>query len=118
MLIRPIERIDVVVCPSSRSRSLVVLIHIRNHHIAQLRSESQMVNNMREGMAVVLDVVVQIMNMQISIRETLSRGNVEVSDNLVDGDGAFESATFFALCVEVFGVVLALALFDAFATAE
>jgi hypothetical protein len=58
------------------------------------------------------------MDMQISIRETLSRGNVEVSDNLVDRDGTFESTPFLTLCVKVFGVVLALALFDAFAAAE
>ena len=43
---------------------------------------------------------------------------MEISDDLVDGDGAFESAPFFALCVKVFGVVLALALFDAFSAAE
>ena len=58
MLIRPIERVDVVVRPSSRSRSLVVLVHIRNHHIAQLGSKSQMMNNVRKRMAIILDVVV------------------------------------------------------------
>jgi hypothetical protein len=43
---------------------------------------------------------------------------MEVADDFVDFDGAFETAAFFALGVEVLGVVFALALFDAFAAAK
>jgi hypothetical protein len=115
---RAIKRVDVVVCPSSRSRSLVVLIHIRDNHIAQLRSESQMVDNVGECMTLILEVILQIVDVQVPVRETLSRGNVKVSNDLVDGDGALEPAPLCALGIKMFGVVLAFALFDAFAATK
>jgi hypothetical protein len=40
---------------------------------------------------------------------------MEVSDDLVDADAAFQTAAFLALLVEVLGVVFALALFYALA---
>jgi hypothetical protein len=43
---------------------------------------------------------------------------VEVSDDLVDTDTALKTTSFLALLIEMFGVVLSLALFDSLSTAK
>lgn len=43
---------------------------------------------------------------------------MEVSNNLVDLDAALETASFLALCVQVLGVVFALALLYALAATK
>jgi hypothetical protein len=58
------------------------------------------------------------MHVHVSVGERFPWRNVEVADDLVHADAALETASFPALLVEVFGVVLALALFDALAAAK
>jgi hypothetical protein len=43
---------------------------------------------------------------------------VKVSNNLVDTDTALKTTSFLTLLVEMFGVVLSLALFDSLSTTE
>ncbi len=63
-------------------------------------------------------VIFQIMHMHLSVAETLPRREMEVSDDLIDADAAFNAAAFAALLVELFTVVFPLALLDVFATPE
>jgi len=56
--------------------------------------------------------------MHIAIGEGLSRRNVEVSNDLVYFDAALEAAPFLALRIEVFGIVLTLALFNTLTATE
>ena len=73
----------------------------------------------REAVAVVvLEVVFQVVHVHVAVGKGLARCKVEVSDDLVHADPAFDSAAFHALRVEVFGVVFALALLYAFAAAK
>jgi uncharacterized membrane protein len=58
------------------------------------------------------------MNVKIAIGEGLSRGNVEVSNDLVHLDVTLETASLLALLVEMLSVVLAFTLLNALATAE
>ena len=74
---------------------------------------------MGEGMRIlVLEVIFKVMYMEIAIGEGLSRGNVEVSNDLVHLDVALETASLLALLVEMLSVVLAFTLLDALATTE
>jgi hypothetical protein len=68
--------------------------------------------------ALILEIILQIMHMQIAIGKRLPRCDVEIANDLVYADGALQAAALAALGVEVFGVVLALALLDAFAAAK
>jgi hypothetical protein len=54
----------------------------------------------------------------VASRERLSGSNVEIADNLVDFDASLETASFLSLSVEVFGIVLALALLHALTTTK
>jgi hypothetical protein len=106
----------VVVCPSPWPRIRMLPLHLLDHYIAQLWAKTEMVDLMREGMRVlILEVVLQIVDVQVAVRERLSGGDVEVSYDLIDADTALETASFLALLVEVLGVVFALALFYALA---
>lgn len=93
----------------------MALLHICDHFISKLRAKPQMMDHMGEGVRLILEVVLQIMHMQIAIREALARGNMEIANDLVHADATFEAAPFLALLIEVFGVMFALALFDALA---
>jgi hypothetical protein len=56
--------------------------------------------------------------MEVAVGEGLSGGNVEVSDDLVDLDATLQATSLLALLIEMFGVVLSLALLDALTTAK
>lgn len=56
--------------------------------------------------------------MHLSVAETLPRRKMEVSDDLVDADAAFNPAAFAALLIELLSVVFALALIDVLAAPE
>ena len=65
-----------------------------------------------------VQVVLQIVGVDVTGCETAAWSDMEVSYHLVDPEYALESTAFFALRVDPFGVVLALALLDVFASAE
>jgi len=50
--------------------------------------------------------------------EAAAGGDMEVADDLVDADDAFETAAFAALGVDALGVAFAVALFNVLAFAE
>jgi hypothetical protein len=58
------------------------------------------------------------MDMHVASAETLAGGEMEVSDNLVDANLAFNAASFVLLRIELFGVMLPLALFDILTTSK
>ena len=107
-----------VVCPASRSSVRMLLLHIRNDGFAQLGSKAQMMNLMRESVRLVFEVVLEIVYVDVAVGEGFSGRKVEVSNDLVHADAALKTAPFLALGVEVFRIVLALALFHTFAATE
>lgn len=52
-----VERVDVVVCPSSRTGVRVLLLHVCDDGVAELGSEAQVVDLVRERVRLVLEVV-------------------------------------------------------------
>jgi hypothetical protein len=97
----------------------MLLLHVSNNGFAQLGAEAQVVNLVGESMGVlILEIVLQIVHMHVAVGEGLSRGNVEVSNDLVDLDATLQTTSLLALFVEVFGVVLSLALLDTLATTK
>jgi len=107
-----------MICPATGSRRPVLLLHVRNHLVAQLRPEAQVVDRVRERVRLVAEVVVQVVHMEIAVGKGFARRNVEVSNDFVDADGAGKTAALAALLVELLGVVLALALLDVLAAAK
>lgn len=74
---------------------------------------------MRESMRIfVFEVVFQIMHVHIAVGERLSGSDMEVSNDLVDTDATFETASFLSLLVEMLCIVLPLALFDTLSATE
>jgi hypothetical protein len=78
-----------------------------------------MVDLVRKSVRVfVLEVILQVVNVHIASGERLSRGDVKVTDDLVDLDTALEPAALLSLSVEVLGVMFALALLHTLAATE
>jgi hypothetical protein len=118
-LVRVVERVDVMAGPSARASVLVLLLHVCNDRITQLRPKAQMVDLMRKSMRIlILEVVVQVVYVHVAVRERLSGGNVEVTDNLVDPNATLETASLLSLGVEVLRIVLALALLHTLTSTE
>lgn len=91
-LFRLIERVQMMVRPRHRILCSKPLCHAFRH----LGTKAQMMDLMRECMRIPIrcvQVVVQIMHMHRSIAETPSWRNVEISNDLVDAEPAFDSAT-------------------------
>lgn len=100
MLVRVVKRVDVVVCPAARPGCEVFALHFGNDHIAELGTEAEAVDSVRERVRVlVLEVIFQVVHVQVAVGEGLSGGDVEVSNDLVDLDATLETASFLALCV-------------------
>jgi len=70
------------------------------------------------NVATAVEVVLQIVHVHISVTETLAWRKVEVANDLVHTDAAFDTAALAALFVKVFAVVFALALLDALAATK
>jgi hypothetical protein len=63
ILIRVIQRVDMMVRPSARPRISVLPLHVLDDHIAQLRAKPQLVDLVRKRMRVlVLEVVLQVVD--------------------------------------------------------
>src|ERR1700710_1759264 len=65
-----------------------------------------------------VEVIVQVVDVHVSVREGTTRCDVEVPNHFVHADDAFNAAAFLALCVESLAVAFSFALLDAFATPE
>jgi hypothetical protein len=119
VLVGVVKRVDVVVCPATRSGRKMLLLHVADDSLAQLGTKAQMMDLVGERMSIfVLEVVFKVVHVEVAVGEGLSRGNMEVSDDLVDLDAALQATSLLALLVEVFGIVLSLTLLDALATTE
>ena len=81
-----------------------------------LRSETQMVDRMREGVPRLalgrVEIIIQIMDMHGSIAEAATGGDVEIPHHLVDSKPAFNATPLVPLRVQLLTIVLSLALFD------
>lgn len=95
--------------------------HFLGDFFGDLRAKTQVVDRVGKDMASCdrgIEIVVQVVYVHVAVAETPSGGDVEVPDDFVDAEGAFYAASFFALGVEAFGVVFALALGYVLAAAE
>lgn len=71
----------------------------------------ELVNDVTEAVSLaVLEVRHEFLNVEVVLQERSSRGEVEVADDLVDGDFAFDVATFVRHFVNAFGPVFGGAL--------
>jgi hypothetical protein len=119
VLVCPIQRVDVVVRPSTRTSREVLLCHVLHNDVAQLGTETQVVDLVGKGVCVlVLEVVLEVVHVEVAVREGLPGGDVEVANDFVDLDAALEAASLLTLFVKVLGVVFALALLYTLATTE
>lgn len=76
---------------------------------------------MRENMTSLhwcIKVVVEIVDVHVTIAETTSWSNVEVANDLIDSDSSLNTASFLSLGVQSFSVMFALALLDVLASPE
>lgn len=109
-LLRPIKRVDMMICPH------LVIIELANRRRRKLWTKPQHVNIMCERMiALVMEVILQIMHMHVSIAEALAGREVKVPVHLVHANAAEDATTFLPLRLEPLGVVHALALLHALA---
>lgn len=111
---RVVERVGVVVvCPLPAVREF----------IGELGTEAELVDFVGHGVALVFgevlfEEVLKVVGVNVAGGEAAARSDVEVADDFVDADDAFEAAAFTALGVEAFGVAFTVALFDVFAFSE
>jgi hypothetical protein len=116
LLLGVIEGIEVVVGPRH-----ALLANAFDDFIGQLGSEAEVVDLVRHGVHHVAGdflVVLQVVRVHHTVAETLSRREMEVSDDLVDADPAFDPASLFSLEVQVLRVVLPLALLYVLSSSE
>lgn len=116
LLLSIIERIEMVIGPRH-----TLLANSGDNVVWQLRAKSQMVHFVRKGVLDVVGtspVILEIMNVHITVAEGLSGGEVKISHDLVDADAAFYATAFSALFVKVLRVVLARTLFHVFSSAK
>lgn len=111
-----VERVTVVVRPCSGA-----LTHLLGDGVRQLGAEAQRVNGVGEvvlGIGGGVPVVLEVVNVHVSVAEATARGKVEVSDDLVDTQVTLDTAALLALLLQSLGVVLARALLDVLALTE
>lgn len=103
-----------------RVRVMVVAPLVRKG-VGEFRSKAQAVDLVREDVSALdrsLVVVRQIVEMQVAVAETAAGSNVEVANDFVDVQIAFDSASFLSLLVEALGVAFTFALLHVLAAAE
>lgn len=91
--------------------------------VGELGPEAELVDLVGHGVAFVLgevffEEVLEVMGVDVTGGEAAAGGDVEVADDFVDADDAFEAAAFAALGVDALGVAFAVALFDVLTFAE
>jgi hypothetical protein len=119
VLVGVVKGVDVVAGPSSGAVVLMLLLHVRDNDLAQLRTKAKMVNLVGKGVRVfVLEVVLEVVHVHVAVGEGLSGSDMEVSDDLVDSNATLETAALLSLLVEVLGIVFALTLLNALSATE
>ena len=98
---------------------VVVVAPFGGDGVGELGPEAQGVDLVGEGVADRgVEVVVQIVYVHVAIAEAAPGRDVEVADDLVDAQVAFDAAPFAPLLVETLTIAFAFALLDAFAATE
>lgn len=90
-----VQRVDVMVCPWQCLRA-----HLLRNLFWQLRSKAEVMDLVREYVASFhrrIEVVIQVVYVHVAVAETPSWGNVEVTDDLVDSDTSFNTASLLSL---------------------
>ena len=62
--------------------------------------------------------VVEIMHVHVAVAETSSRCNMEISNDLIDADPAFDPATLLSLRIQSLPIMFTLALLDILTSPE
>ena len=107
-LLGPVERVDVVIGPG---RALGA--QFLRHRLGDLGSESQLMDLMRKRVSSGhggIQVIVQIMDMHRSAAEAAAGRNVEIPDDFVDPEAAFDPAALLPLRVQLFSIMYSFAL--------
>ena len=95
--------------------------HLLAHSFWNFWPKAEMMDSVRENVASSywgIEVVVEIVDVHVTIAETASWSNVEVPNDLVDSDSSLNTASFLSLGVQSFSVMFAFALFDVLASSE
>lgn len=115
-LVDSVQRIEVVVGPRNPAA------HSRNNFWWQLWSKSQRVDDMSEIVRLhaigEVPVVLEIVDVHVTIAEASAGSKMEVSNDLVDLQQALNTATLFPLLVQSLRVMLPLALLHTLASAK
>ncbi len=87
--------------------------------LGQLGPEAELVDLVLERMLDrALPVVLQVVDVHVSVAEAATRRKVEVTDDLVHADSAGDPAALMSLLVKLLGVVFPLALLDTLALSK
>ena len=89
--------------------------------IGQLWPKPQLMDLMGECMPAgyrALKVIIQIMDMHHSIRETPTRRDVEVPNDFIDAEPALDPTTLLSLCIKLLAIVFPFALLHTIASAK
>ena len=116
LLVSVVERVQVVLSPRQD-----LLAHLFGQILGQLGPEAQVVDVVGEGMPLLnrrVPVVLEVVHVHVAVAEAATGRDVEVADDLVDAQATLDAAAFMSLFIQPLGVVLALALLDALASAE
>src|ERR1700744_1349235 len=100
---------------------MVVIAPLRALGAIKLRPKPQRMDLMRKGVASFnwrVEVIVQVMDVHISIGEGAAWRDLEVAHHFVYPDDALDAAALLALGVESLAVAFSFALLDALAAAE
>jgi len=84
------------------SPSHALLANASNNIIRQLRTKAKMMDIVGESMFDVIaasPVVLEIVNVHVTVAERLARCKVEIANNLVDTNSTFNTAAFSTLFV-------------------
>ena len=65
-----------------------------------------------------VQVVIEIVDMHLSVTETSPRSDMKVADDFVDAESAFDAATLASLFIKFLRIMFSLALFYILATSE
>ena len=114
LLVGAVERVHVVVGPGE-----VLGAELLVQGVGQLGAEAEVVDDVGEGvLGRRVPVVLEVVHVHVAVAEAAAGGDVEVADDLVHAQAAFDAAALAALLVETLRVVFALALLDTLAVAE
>jgi hypothetical protein len=105
-----------MVCPGKRLRA-----RLRDNIIWKLWSKAERVDVVRENMTAwdrSIEEVVKIVDMHIPVAETPSRGDMEISNNLVNSQTPLNTAALLSLRIQSFCIVFTLALLYILASSE